>query len=247
MNDWILVIIAIAAGLIVGLLASRIVHAVIGSPNRPKQIQQAARPLASLALAVGIVGGLVAALGVIRPSALDQLTKDAINLVPKLMTAAIIVIAANVASAFATTALAPALGRMSTQLQRQILTAVKATIVALAALLAIGQLGVDTEVINLGVAAIFFGIAASLTLLIGLGGNGVARQVASGRALRRMVAEGDRVKVGDLEGEVLAIHPTAIEISGGSEGTVLVPSSHFIDNTVTIDRAEPEVDETPSL
>ncbi|MEZ5340757.1 MAG: hypothetical protein R2706_04710 [Acidimicrobiales bacterium] len=84
---------------------------------------------------------------------------------------------------------------------------VKSLVMGLAVLLAVAQLGIDTSVINLGVAAIFFGVAASLTLLVGLGGRDVAEQVASTRAVRRLVHEGDQVTLSDVSGTVLSIHP----------------------------------------
>jgi flagellar biosynthesis protein FliQ len=237
MSDWMQVVAAIAIGLIVGLVASRIVHSVVGSPARPEPVQRAAKPLASLALSVGIVVGLIVALGIVQPDSLDQLAEDAIGFIPKVLTAAIIVIAANVMSSFATTALAQALGRLPIETQRQAQTAVKITIVTLATLLAVGQLGVNTEVVNLGVAAVFFGVAASLTLLVGLGGNGVAREVAATRAVKRLISHGDTVEIGELRGVVVAVHPTAIELSDGSGGSVLIPSSRLVRETVSIERA----------
>lgn len=239
MSEWIQVLGAIVGGLIVGLIASRIVHGLVGSPKRPDPIQRAAKPLASLALSFGIVVGLIVALGIVQPSSLDQLRDDAIAFIPKAMTAAIIIIVANVLSAFANTALGQALGRMPIQLQRQAATAVKVTIITLATLLAVSQLGIDTQVVNLGVAAVFFGIAASLTLLVGLGGNGVAREVAATRALKRLVSHGDSVRVGDMSGVVVAVHPTAVELSSGDGEVLLIPSSSFVNQTISIQRVEP--------
>ena len=78
MSDWILVLGAIVGGLIVGMIASRIVHGIVGSSRRPEPIQRAAKPLSSLALAVGIVGGLIVALGIVQPDSLDQLIDETI-------------------------------------------------------------------------------------------------------------------------------------------------------------------------
>ena len=236
MNEWIQVIIAIVAGVVAGLVLSRIVYAFVGSSKRPEPIQQAAKPLASLALSAGIVVGLIVALGIVQPESLDQLTEDAVGLIPKLMTAAIIIIVANVLSAFATTALSRATGRLPIQTQQMANTIVKVSIVTLAALLAVGQIGVNTDVVNLGVAAVFFGIAASLTLLVGLGGNGVAREVASARAVRRLINVGDTVTIGGVQGVVAALHPTSVELSKASGEVVLIPSSRLVRQTITIER-----------
>lgn len=240
MNSWILVAIAIIGGIIVGFVLSRLVGAFVDSESRPEPIRQVARPLSSLAMAIGVVGGLVIALGIIQPDSLDRLTEDAIGFIPKVLSAVIIVIVANVLSSFATTALSQALSRMPAHIERQATMLVRGVIVALAVLLAVGQLGVNTDVVNLGVAAVFFGIAASLTLLVGLGGHGVAREVASTRALKRLVGLGDTVTVGDTSGVVAAVHPTAVELTLNDGATVLVPSSRFVNQRIAIDRVERE-------
>jgi len=178
------------------------------------------------------------ALGVISPASLDQMPKDLIQFVPRLLAAGIIIIVSNVLSSFATTALGPALGRMPASVQRQVLRAVRGLIVGLASLLAIRQVGFDTTVINLGVAAIFFSVAGALMLLVALGGREVAKEVASTRVMRRLFNPGDHVSIGESEGRVVAVHPTAIELETSQGRTLLVPSSRFVGESVTIHRAE---------
>jgi len=237
MSSWLLAVIAVVAGVMIGLIASRIVFALVGAPSRPEAIRGVARPLSQLALAIGVVLGLVVALGFVQPSALEQLPKDIVTFVPKLMVAGIIVILANVFASFATAALDRVTGRMPVNVQRNANIVVKGTIVAMAVLLAVNQLGIDTEVINMAVAAIFFGLAASFTLLVGLGGHGVAREVAASRALRRMLEAGDTVTIDDIRGTVQAVHPTAVEVVDGAGRSVLVPSSSFLNNNITVKRA----------
>lgn len=237
MNSWILAIIAVAIGTVVGIIAARIVYAVVGSDAQPEAVRNVARPVSQLALAAGVVAGLMTGLGFVQPEALEQLPRDVVAFVPKLMVAAIIIILANVLASFATAALDQATGRMPLNVQRQANLIVKGTIVALAVLLAVSQLGIDTAVINMGVAAIFFALAASFTLLVGLGGHSVAREVAASRALRRIVNEGDKVTIDEITGTVRTLHPTAIEIVTDTEDSVLVPSSHFLNHNVSVERA----------
>lgn len=246
MNDWILAIIAVSVGVVVGVIASRIVYAMVGSSSRPQAVQNVARPVSQLALAFGVVAGLMAGLGFVQPAALEQLPRDVVAFVPKLMVAAIIIILANVLASFATTALNQATGRMPLSVQRQANLILKGTIVTLAVLLAVSQIGIDTEIINMGVAAIFFALAASFTLLVGLGGRGVAREVAASRALRRLVNEGDKVTIDDMTGTVRALHPTAIEIVTTTDDAVLVPSSHFLNHSVSIERVSVERASAPA-
>ncbi len=245
-TDWHVVAVAIVGGILIGTIASRVVNSIIGSESRPDPVRNAAGPLSSLVLWAGIVVGLIVALGVVSPSALDQLPKDLINFVPRVISAAIVIIVANVGSSFAQTALAPALGRMPSSVQRQILSAVRISILTLATLLAVRQLGFDTTVINIGVAAVLFGAAGAVMLLIGLGGRDVAEEVASTRVLRRLLNPGDQVQLDDVRGQVLAVHSTTVEIASDAGETLLVPSSRFVTGTFSIVRADPKQAPTES-
>ncbi len=242
--DWIIVAGLLIGGILVGLLASRFLFRALAKESRPPALQEAASPLSSLVLWAGVIAGLVGALGVISPDALDQLPKDLIAFLPRVLSAAIIVILANVLSAFALTAIGPALARASAAVQRQVSLAVRGTIVGLAVLLAVAQLGIDTTVVNLGVAAIFFGVAASFTLLVGLGGREIAGEVAATRTLRRMVSIGDRIQTGDVAGLIVGLHPIAVEVETADGERVLVPSSIIASERLVIERSAPPVDPT---
>ena len=239
-TEWIAVAAAIVGGFAAGMVASRLLTSAIDRPTRPDPVRRAASALASLAFSVCVVIGLIVALGIVSPSSLDQLPKDIVDYVPRLLSAAIIVIAANVLSSFAQAALAPALGRLGPSIQRQTLSAVRLTIITLAVLLAVRQLGFDTTVINLGVAAIFFGLAGALMLLVALGGREVATEVASTRILRKLFREGDTIQIDAVRGTVVAVHPTAVELDTADGKRVLVPSSRFVADTVTIERLQRE-------
>lgn len=236
-TDWIVVACALVGGLLLGGLASRLTYSALAKPSRPKPIQEAAKPLASLVFWAGVIAGLMVALGVLQPDALAAIPEDLIAFLPRVISAAIIVIGANVLSSFVLTALGPAMSRASASMQRQAARGVKTLIVGLAVLLAVAQLGIDTTVINLGVAAIFFGAAASLTLLVGLGGRGVATEVASTRALRRLVNVGDVIEVDDINGRIVAVHATSVEVTTDSGTTLLIPSSHLTNGTMRVSRA----------
>jgi len=246
-NEWVAVAAAMGTGLVVGIVSSRLVAVLLARPGRPKPVQDAAGPLSSLALSVGLVGGLVVALGIIEPDAVSQLRNDAISFIPKILTAVIIVIIANVVSSFVVAALGTALAHAPMHVQRQASSLARGLILVMAILLAVGTLGVDTTVVNLGVAAVFFAAAASFTLLVGLGGREVAGEVASTRAVRRLVRVGDVISVGRgdrrVSGTIVAVHPTAVEIETGGDA-ILVPSSRLLSGTVQVERPIGESEST---
>lgn len=238
-TDWIVVAGFSIGGVLLGLVTSRLLFRALAKETRPTALQEAASPLSSLVLWGGVIAGLIGALGVISPESLDQMPKDLIAFLPRILSAAIIVIMANVLSAFALTAIGPALARASASVQRQVSMTVRGTIIGLAVLLAVAQVGIDTTVVNLGVAAIFFGLAASFTLLVGLGGREIAGEVAATRTLRRMLDIGDRIQTGDLAGTIVGLHPTAIEVETADGERVLVPSSNVARDRLVIERSAP--------
>ena len=241
MNEWVAAGIAIVAGFVVGTIASRIVVATLGRSKTPA-IQESATPLAGLALSAGFVTGLLVALGFVSPDDLDQLGSDAIAFLPAAIAALIIVIIGNVVSTFAANAVAKALAGTGAA-ARFAPSITKYAIIGGSAIIAAGQLGVDTAVVNIGVAAMLFGVAGSLALLTGLGGRQVAGEIAAGRAWRRSLELGDHIRADDVagtevEGIVVEVHPTAVEIdSSGSR--VFVPNSKLLDAVVVRRRPTP--------
>lgn len=234
--EWILVAGFIVGGIVVGKFAGALTHRLLSSPKRPEPIQDAAKPLSSLVMYGIVIAGLMTSLGILQPSAAAEIPRDLIAFMPRLLTAAIIVIGANVITSFVQAALRPMMGRSSGTVQRQVNTAVKVFIVGLAMVVAATQIQIDTTIINIVLGALFFGLAASMTLLVGLGGQAVAREVAASRAVRRLLSEGDQVSVGSIVGTVIAVRPTAVEIREVGGSITLVPSSHFVGEPLTVSR-----------
>lgn len=247
MNPWIGAVIALASGAVIGTIASRIVAKVLGR-SKVDAVRESAAPLAGLALSAGVIVGLLVALGFIAPDELETLGNDAIAFLPKAIAALVIVIAANVASTFAAAAVAKSLAGTGAAARFAPIIA-KYAILGGGAIIAAGQTGVDTMVVNIAVAAMLFGVALSLAMLTGLGGRQVAGELAAGRAWRSSLRSGDRIRAvvsgttgGDtpplpVVGVVVDVHPTAVELDSGGT-TVFVPNSRLLDSIVERDRPE---------
>lgn len=257
MNQWIGAGIAVLAGVLIGGIASRLVRGAL-SRSKVQAIRESSAALAGLVLSMCFIVGLLVALGFVASEELDQLGNDAIGFLPKLISALIIVIVANVASTFAASAVAKALaGTGAAARFAPVIT--KFAILAGGGIVAAGQADVDTNVINIAVAALLFGVAGSLALLTGLGGRQVAGEIAAGRAWRNALRSGDRIEavisggrqaslsgsneagsnsVGTVAGVVVEVHPTAIELNVTGT-TVFVPNSRLLDSVVARDRPEP--------
>ena len=235
MNDWIAAAIAAGAGLMLGVLAGRLTQSILGKQGRPDVLRAAARPLASVVFSAFLVAGLTTALGFVNTEARDQIPQDLVDYIPSLLSAAIVLIGANVLAQLVQTALERTVGRMGSSALRNVPSIARMTILAFGGILAAAQLGVDTTIINIAVAALLFSIGLGAALMIGLGSRAVSGEVAAGRAVRRLVAPGDHIDAGGVSGEVLTIQQVAVEV-GTDDGTVLLPHSHLLGHSFSVRR-----------
>ncbi|MCP3938577.1 MAG: hypothetical protein GY708_24785 [Actinomycetia bacterium] len=242
MNEWIGAAIAIGAGFIVGVFVAAVVRRALGAESRAEILQRLAEPLANVAFWLAVVVGLIVALGIVNPDSLETLPKDAVDYLPRLIAGLIVFIVGNAAAGLAASAVAAALARAAASAQRIVPSAVRAAILVMTVIIAAGQIGLDTTIVNLAVAAMLFSLGLAAALLVGLGGREVSGEVAAARALRSMMNAGDVVDVDKWSGRVVAVHSTAVELESGGQ-IHLVPNSMFLLNTVRIERAESEEDD----
>ncbi len=238
MNEWVAAAIALGIALVIGSIARALVARALGGEGRPEALRSSAGAVAGLVFSVFVIAGLLVALGIVDPASLEQLPENIIAFVPKALSAAILLIGGNIAASFATVALSSALKGTPAATQRRVASMAKVAILGAAALLAAGQLGVNTTILNLAAAALFFSIGASFTLLSGLGGRQVSAELAAGRAIRRMISAGDHVAVAGQSGTVAKLHPAAVELVLDDGSTMLVPHSLLLDGPVQLRRAE---------
>lgn len=235
---WLWAGIAIVAGFILGSFASRIVRSAMARHAKLAPLSSAG---ASLAFSLLLVAGLLVSLGIVRSESLDQLRDDTISYLPRALSALIVVILGGVVGTIVSTAVRESVGRTMGRLGEQIPGAIKGIISAFAAILAASQLGIDTTVINIAVAGAVFGIALAFSLIVGMGSRPVATEIASGRALRRLIEPGDTIVVADQASKVVALHPTVVEVDSGGARTMM-PNSSIIDQAFTVERAGEEAE-----
>ncbi|HEC10785.1 MAG TPA: mechanosensitive ion channel [Acidimicrobiales bacterium] len=245
MNKWIWVAVAVVAGLVVGAVISAIVRRLLSRDNRPDILQRLSEPVAGLAFSLSVVAGLIVALGIVKPDSLDTLPTDVVDYLPRLLTGVIVLMVGSAAAGLASGAVGQALARSGATAQKTVPTVVRGSILVAAGILAADQLGIDTTIITLAVAAVLFSAGAGAAMMIGFGSREVAGQVAAARALRQMLSEGDTVTIEDRTGLVVAIHSTATELSLAGGERVLVPNSRFLNHDIFISRAGDERDEAP--
>jgi small-conductance mechanosensitive channel len=238
MNDWIAAAIAAGAGLVLGVFFGRLAQNFLAREGRPDILRASARPMGSVVFSALLVAGLTTALGFVNKEARDQIPQDLVDYIPSLLSAAIVLIGANVLAQLVQTTLERTTARMPGDAARNVSNAARLTILTFGAILAAAQLGVDTTIINIAVAAVLFSLGLGAALMVGLGSRAVAGEVAAGRAVRRLVSPGDHIVAGDISGTVLDIQSVAVEVEA-ADGSVLLPHSHILGHDVAVRRGTP--------
>lgn len=240
MNDpnWIGAAIAVAAGLVVGSILARIVRGLLSRERQPEAVREAAGAIASVFFAAAVIIGLITALGFVDDTAVDDLPNDFIDYVPRALSAAIVLIVANIAATFIVAALERSLGHVSPAVRRRVPPLVRGAILFMGALIAANQLGIDTQILTIAAAALFFGVALTAALVAYSGSGPVASEVAASRALRRVLNVGDGVDTEIVTGTIIDLHTVKAEVETADGRRVLVPYSALLEAVVGITRAD---------
>jgi hypothetical protein len=212
-DTWVWALGAVIVGLLSGVVGAALVRIALvkGRENR-QEVVDAARATAILVFLFFAVIGIVVAVGVSDRDSLDDLPRDLLAYLPHVLAAGMILIAGR-AIAFAVAGyLRSVLSRSTTRVRTQITEATRVVITAAAAVLALRQLGIDTTILNILIAAMLFGLAAAFALLVGFGGRELSRELALGRYLARIVRIGDELTVAEVSGVVVALHPATVEV-----------------------------------
>jgi small-conductance mechanosensitive channel len=237
-EKWIWAAVAIAAGFVAGGILSRIVRGILARPRRSEALRNNAGAIASLFFSVAVIIGLITALGIVNKESLDTLPEDLVDYIPRALSAAIVLIIANVTATFVVAAVERSLGHVSPGIRNRVPPILRATILFAGVLIAANQLGVDTTILTLAAAAVFFGLAASAALIAFAGSRQVSAEVAAGRALRRLLSVGDRIETTDVKGAIVELHGIAAEVETADGRRVVVPYSRLLDGIVGVDRPE---------
>lgn len=225
--------IAVLAGIVLGTIAGGLTRRAILRRQTRKEV---AAPAAALVFWVALAIGIAVGAGLLAPDAVRPLPSRVLEYLPRALVAGLILIVGYAAAAVSAAVLSGGLARATGRTRREAATGLRVAIFIAVTLLALGQLGVDTTILTIAAAALLFGTATALALLIGLGGRDLAAEVAAGRYLRRLVRPGDHVETGQLSGRIAALHPATTELDTEPPGTIHVPNSLLLRDVVRVNR-----------
>lgn len=113
-------------------------------------------------------------------------------------------------------------------------------IVLVMGIIAIEELGVDSNVLVTILAIVFATTFGAAALAFGLGAQGAVSNIIAARYARRAYSPGDVVRIGDVEGPVIEITETSVMLET-RDGRVQIPARHFTEHTsVLVSRSDSE-------
>ncbi len=181
-----------------------------------------------------VVGALVVA----DPDQASDLFSSVIKSVPRVAIAIIIVVIAQALGRIAGLFAETGLRRISPVLASRARLVVSGMILGVGVVIALQQVGISADIILILVAALAFGSALTIALGVGLGSVPIAGHIAAGRHVQNRYSQGDRIRVGDVEGQIteIGLSTTRVEVSEGR--SVDVPNGEFIAGVVDVRPAE---------
>lgn len=205
------------------------VHDVLVRAGLERSLTQLLGTALRLALLVVTVVATIAVLGI---DALDRTLDEVLLFLPSLLVALVLLLAGLVVSGIARERVERATYQMDVPGPLGRVTQV--SVLVIAAIMALGQLGVPTLVLNVLVAVVAFGSVLTFSIAFGLGGRDVARQLSAGRSLTTSFEEGQTIAVGDVRGAIVAFEGTAVVLDAEDGRRVRLPNHLLLESTVTI-------------
>lgn len=110
---------------------------------------------------------------------------------------------------------------------------VRYTLLIFAAILALAQLGIQTDLLIIAASSLLVATSLALALAFGIGSRDLARNIMAGFHAKESFEEGQRLNVRGHSGELLSIG-TAKSLIKTSKGTVSLPNSVLMEEEVTV-------------
>lgn len=147
---------------------------------------------------------------------------DFVLYLPKLLGALLVVIIGLFAAHLVRTAVETAAQGMNLEYGRALGTLIHTIMVIVIISLAIGQLEIETALLNQVISIVLLAIAAAVALSLGMGTRGISSNIVAGLYARDLFQPGDKIVVGDISGTVAEVSTTntVLELDDGSSYSV---------------------------
>jgi small-conductance mechanosensitive channel len=106
----------------------------------------------------------------------------------------------------------------------------KATILLLAVLVALDQIGIDSTLLILVTSIVVGVVLGGLALAFGIGARTMVSNILASHYLHQAFQVGQNIRLGDVRGRIEEIRPTHVVVDS-AEGRIWVPAKQFAETT----------------
>jgi small-conductance mechanosensitive channel len=110
---------------------------------------------------------------------------------------------------------------------------VRAALLTVAVLIAVNELGIDVTILTVTLGVVLGATLGGVALAFGLGARTAVSNIIGSHYIRQVVRVGQTVRIGDVEGEIEAITPTAVVLKSTGR-RVIVPAKTFNEVVSTV-------------
>ncbi|MGI9605008.1 MAG: hypothetical protein ACR2P0_02595 [Acidimicrobiales bacterium] len=234
-DNWIWALGAVVAGVVLGAVLGLVARRWLSSEARRPALRAIASPASAFLFWGLVAAGVIFAIGSTTPDSLRPIPNDIIGWMPDALIAGLLILGGYAAGLTLGSTVGAALAHATGEENRAAERAIRWAITGGAAVLALGQLGVETTIIAIVIAGLVFGIALTFALLAGLGGRKVADQIAVSRTLRNELHVGDHLEAAGTQGIIVQLNATTVVVEGEGLRRTLIPYSVLLDAPFTIE------------
>lgn len=149
---------------------------------------------------------------------------------PSIVVAALIIWAGFVLGDFTREKLTARLGGARIQQAEQLGNATRVLVITLTIIIGLGQLGVEVDLLAQLLVILASAVMLALALAFGVGAGTTVANIIALRNLSRHYQKGQRIRVGELEGEISELSKTAV-ILDTETGQAMIPAKLFQEQT----------------
>jgi len=153
--------------------------------------------------------------------------------VPRIVAAVLVLVAGLLAANFTRDVLTSATASAGLTYGPALGQIARAIILLVTALIAVNELGLDVTVITVILAVVLGAVLGAAALAFGLGARTAVSNIIGSHYLRQIARIGQTVRLGTVEGPIVAITATAVIIDA-TDGRVIVPAKAFSESMSTL-------------
>ena len=169
--------------------------------------------------------------------AVTEWLRDVLRYLPTLLFGVIIIVSGHLIGLLVRDLLLEALASAQVE-QRELVARLAQTATFLTAvIIGVHQIGVNVSFVTLVIAVALGSVLLAFSLAFGLGARGLVANLIGTHYLRRQLQPGVRVRVGDVEGEIIEITPTNVVLET-DDGRAFIPARMFSEQVSLLVTAE---------